>query len=528
MHKVVIIDDEPMICRWMMEKISWQEWSCEVVGIGKNGLEGKELVDTHKPDIVISDVKMPGLNGLELSQYIHINHPQTLVLILSGYSEFDYVRSAMRNHVFDYFLKPLDMSAFRDTMNKVSNHLKEFQDYERETELSEQKLIESTLLSESGILMNLIMNGNKELGGLRAKMQRIGLSVNKGQIAVYELHRIHDPELEKSKSIYQYAVQNILQETFQRQHWTAHVLFIENKCVVVAKQTSDMLMPIWEKKLLEAAIEGAENVKFFLKLKISFGIGAVFKSIDELHSSYHSAIESLESQYFWTRETVSSRNYQDSSLIGSPFAVGLELYEKIEKGDEQLAVDCLKSIVAKLKHSGSKDFVYSACTEILIHLSKIAETWEKEIDFLPLVNNIKQYRDFEELIQVIEQVVQSLCRSIDEKRTYANASLMGKIKLHIEEHYDDQDMNLTKIAEDFHISLSHLSRMFSKTMQLNFNEHLTKIRLESAKKMMVEKYWLNNREIAEQVGFSDGRYFSQVFKKHNGKTPKEYKDSVKK
>jgi two-component system response regulator YesN len=528
MHKVVIIDDEPMICRWMMEKISWQEWSCEIVGIGKNGLEGKELVDTHKPDIVISDVKMPGLNGLELSQYIHTNHPQILVLILSGYSEFDYVRSAMRNHVFDYFLKPLDMSAFRETMNKVSHHLKEFEDYERENELSEQKLLDSAQLSESGILMNLIMNGNKELGGLRAKMQRIGLSLNKGQIAVYELHRIHDPELEKSKSIYQYAVQNILQETFQRQHWSAHVLFIENKCVVVAKQTSDILMSIWEKKLLEAAIEGAENVKFFLKLKISFGIGTVFKNLEDLHSSYHSAIESLESQYFWTRETVSPRSYQDSSLIGSPFAVGLELYESIEKGEEQLAMDYLKSIFAKLKHSGSKDFVYSACTEILIHLSKIAGKWDKELDFLPLVNNIKQFRDFEELIQAIEQVVQSLCCWIDEKKAYSNTSLMGKVILFIQAHYDDQEMNLTKIAEDFHISLSHLSRMFSKTTQLNFNEYLTHIRLEHAKKYMMEKYWLNNQEIAELVGFSDGRYFSQVFKKHCGKTPKEYKDSLEK
>jgi hypothetical protein len=90
-------------------------------------------------------------------------------------------------------------------------------------------------------------------------------------------------------------------------------------------------------------------------------MGAAFKRIDELHSCYKSAIESLESQYFWTRETVSQRSYQDSSLIGSPFAVGLELYETIEKGDEQLSMNFLKSIVARLKHSGSKDFVYSAC-----------------------------------------------------------------------------------------------------------------------------------------------------------------------
>jgi two-component system response regulator YesN len=105
---------------------------------------------------------------------------------------------------------------------------------------------------------------------------------------------------------------------------------------------------------------------------------------------------------------------------------------------------------------------------------------------------------------------------------------MGKIIMHIQAHYNEQDMNLTAIAEKFHISLSHLSRMFSKTMQLNFNEYLTQTRLEHAKKILIEKYWLNNQEIAEQVGFSDGRYFSQVFKKHCGKTPKEYKESLEK
>lgn len=523
MHKVVIVDDEPMVCRWLAEKINWREWNCELVGVGRNGLEGKELVDQHKPDILLSDVKMPGMNGLELSRHILEHHPKTLVLILSGYNEFDFVRTAMRNQVFDYLLKPLDVEEFRKTMQKVNVQLLQRQGLERKNEISEKRLEESSELTESGILMKLIMNGNKELPSLQSKITRLGLDLNKGQVVIYELHSIHDPHKDKWISVYQYAVQNILFETFVRFHCIPLVFHVGDRCVVVAKFSPGISIPLWEKRVLEAAKEGLENVRMYLKSKQSLGIGTVFKSIEEIHNSYRTAVQSLELKYFWSDDTIPAVKGSVSTFDETPFTVDHAFYECIENGDEEATATYLESITTRLGRIGKKEFVYSVCTEILIHLSKISEKWNKELDFLPLMNSMKQYRTFKTLMEELSQTVLSVCRWIASQKTYAVASLPDKIIMYIRENYHNPDIYLSAISEEFHISLSHLSRTFVRATGMNFNEYMAQLRVEQAKQLMEQQHWLSNQEIAERVGYSDGRYFSQVFKKYCGKTPNEYR-----
>ncbi|GGG19251.1 response regulator [Paenibacillus abyssi] len=523
MFSVVIVDDEPMVCRWLTEKIDWQEWNCEVVGVGKNGLEGKELVRQHKPDILLSDVKMPGMNGLELSRYILEHFPKTMVLMLSGYNEFDFVRTAMRNQVFDYLLKPLDIDEFKKTMMKAHAQLQQRLEREREDEISEKRWEDSSELTESGILMKLIMNGNKELPSLQGKMNRLGLELNKGQVVVYELHSICDPQKDKWLPVYQYAVQNILLETFERFHCIPLVFHVGDRCVVVAKFTPGISLPLWEKRVLEAAREGLENVRMHLKSKQSLGIGTVFKSVEELHGSYQTAAQALEQQYFWSDDTLPSAGGTLSLIDETPFAIEQAFYDSIENGNVEAAAAYLASLTTRLRKIGKKEFVYSVCTEILIRLSKISEKWNKELDFLPLMNNMNQYRTFESLMQELANAVTSLCQWIVTQKTYAVASLPEKIVMYIQEHYHHSDIHLSAISEKFHISLSHLSRIFVRATGINFNEFVSQLRIEEAKKMMEQQHWLSNQEIAERVGFNDGRYFSQVFKKHCGKTPNEYR-----
>lgn len=523
MYKVVIVDDEPMVCRWLTEKIDWRSWNCEIVGVGQNGLEGKELVERHKPDILLSDVKMPGMNGLELSRYVLERYPKTMVLILSGYNEFEFVRTAMRNQVFDYLLKPIDVEEFHKTMDKASAQLQQRLERERKSEMSEKKLEESSELTESGILMKLIMNGNKELPSLLSKIDRLGVDLNKGQVVVYELHRNADPLHDKWIPVYQFAVRNILFETFKNCQCIPVVFHVGDRCVVVAKFAPGISLPLWEKRVLEAAKEGLENVKMFLKSAQSLGIGPVFKSIEELHESYQTAVQSLETHYFWQNETAPSANGSFSALDEKPFAVDPALYQSIEDGDEAAAASYLESVAARLRKIGKREFVYSVCTEILIHLSKIAERWNKELDFLHLMNSMKQYRTFESLMRDLGDTVTALCRWIAAQKTYAVSSLPEKIVMYIREHYHDPDIHLGAISEKFHISLSHLSRIFVRATGMNFNEFVSQLRVEQAKKLMEQQHWLSNQEIAQRVGYSDGRYFSQVFKKHCGKTPNEYR-----
>jgi two-component system response regulator YesN len=522
-YKVLIVDDEQMIGRWLSEKVDWQAWDCEVVGVGENGQEGKQLAGTLEPDLLISDVRMPGLNGLELAQYIRKHYPKTLVLILSGYNEFDYVRTAMRNQVFDYLLKPIDVKELRATMDKVYTRLKQQTEVELHNAMSEKKLAETGRIAEDRILMSLMMNGNQELKSLRVNMRRWGLDISKGQIAVYELQQIQ--QTDNWKPVYQYAVQNILQETFQRLDCRSQVLFISNRCVVVSMFTPDLPALLWEKRMVEAASEGLDNIKFYLKSQISLGIGRVFHRIEDLHASYDTAVQSLESQIFWANENVPSplSGSQAAKPLELPFTLDKTLFESIESGDLETSSDAINALALRLNRTGSIEFVYSTCTEVLIHLSNISEKWGKDWGFLPLADGIRQYRRFDDLMLAVKETVRDLCTWISNKKKLASASLPAQVALYVSEHYADPNIQLSGLAEKFSVSLSHLSRIFVKATGMNFNEYLTHVRLEQAKYLMEHEHRLSNQEIAERIGFSESRYFSQVFKRYNGKSPNEYR-----
>lgn len=526
MYKVVLIDDETLVTRWLKEKIDWQFWDCEVVGVGSNGLEGKALVESYQPDIVISDVKMPGLNGLELSDYIRKHHPETIVILLSGFNEFDYVRTALRNEVFDYLLKPVDIEEFRMIMSKVIAELKNKLELEHQHELSEKKLAESSQLTEAGILMSLMINGNRELETLEAKMQRLGINLFKGQMVIYELQ--HMPNAEKWTAIYQFAIENIIQETFGQYECNPVVLHIQNRCIVVSKFPNDSLpISVWESRVREAAVEGVENIKRYMKFNVSLSIGPVFKHLSESHKAYQSALSSLASQIFWANDPGSLTEIQASYSVEAPFGLDPILFDYIEQGEIKKTEAFMHSLSSRLRMTRNIEFVYSIYVDILIRLSMISEKWEKEQDFLPLTSEIKQYRSFNHLMNTMNETVISLCAWIHEKQHFLQSNLPEKVTHYIKAKYNDPDLNLYRISDEFHVSLSHLSRVFAKAAGTSFSEYLTRIRIEHAEELMRQQFWLNNQDIAEQVGFRDGRYFSQVFKKYKGMTPNEFRGKGK-
>jgi two-component system response regulator YesN len=523
MYNIIIVDDEPLVCRWLTEKIDWSRWNCEVAGVGHNGLEAVALMEKHKPDILLSDVKMPGMNGLELAGRVLEKHPRTLVLMLSGYNEFDYIRSAMRNRVFDYLLKPLDFEEFHRTMDKAVAHLERQSQRRRNEEISSRKLEDSSELTESGILLKLIMNHGKELPSLQSKITRLGLDLGKGQVVVYQMHDNIGPEREKWTSVYPFAIQNILAETFERHHLTPVIFHIGDRCVVVAKFAVGIPIPLWEKRVNEAAQEGLDNVKMYLKSAQSLGIGRVFKSLGNLHGSYQTAVEQLEQRYFWLNDRMPMSGGDSPRPDEVPFAIAPTFYERIENGDTESALAEFGAMTVQLRKLGKREFVYSVYTEILIRLSKISEKWNRDLDFLRLMSGMKDGRTFESLMNEIGETVASLSGWIAERKAFAVASLGEKIVMYVGENYTSPDMTLAALSEHFHISLSHLSRMFVRATGMNFNEYLSNLRMEHARQLMEREHWLSNQEIAERVGYNDGRYFGQVFKKHYGKTPNEFR-----
>lgn len=518
MYKVVIIDDEPMVCRSLAEKFPWREWNCTVAGTALNGLEGKELIDRTKPDFVLTDVRMPGMNGLEVAEYVKINYPNTITIVLSGFNEFDYAREAMRQKVFDYLLKPIDKEELKKTMRKALFHINKALETSKNAEVIEKKLNQVNPLAESGIIMNLMLNHTLETESLQNQMHGLGMAFQKGQVVAFDLLKVWD-EHRNYQLLSQFALSNILYEVYEQFRCQVSIQWISGKCIAAVLFDSSVPSTIAQKRVLEATRVGIEQAKTFFKKRVYVGMGDFVNQMDSLNKSYQSALLRLEHHLFWSLE------FSDglTSLDGSSVRIEESLYEAVNEGNEAQALQGFDSMAERLRNSGNMELVYSLCLEILVNISNMTKSWELAFN-VPTLNDLKQYASFDELAVNLREIISSLCWAIGKKREFIKYPLMEKILTYVKDHYSNPDLSLQDVADNFHMSVSHLSRMFKKETGTNFNDYRSQIRIEKAKELLDTKYWLTSQETAFLVGFTDGKYFSQVFRKYCGMTPSEYRE----
>lgn len=520
MYKVAIVDDEPMVCRSLAEKVDWAKWNCIVCGTGANGLEGKELVRREQPDIVITDVKMPGMDGLELVDYIQRMQPHIATIIISGYNEFNYAREAIKYGVSDYLLKPIDKEEFEKTMQKVLQTLDNKREMNIQRQHAEKFIEELSPIAETKLLMDLMLNNDQQLKPVHVPID-VDPKFNKGQVVVYDiLNAWEQGEGGNRRSLYQFAMNNILHEIFLNHKCEAHVMWIEDKCVVVAKFDASIPAAIAEKRVREALVEGAEKIGGYFKKRVYVGKGDFFNRIEGLHQSFKSALHALKNHLFWSREF--AYEYEVKAEL-PPAKLDARIYQAIREGNEIETIIYYDHFMDTLRKQQNVDQVYSTCLELLIHLNNIAKDFELDYE-LPTLNQLKEHMYFKDFAGEMRTIVRSICQLIHKQKAFMNSPLIGKILIFLQEEYHRSDLSLQLVADEFQISLSHLSRLFKKETDSNFNDYLSFIRMEKAKKFLKEDYNLTIQEIANKVGYTDGKYFGQVFKKHFGVTPSEFKN----
>lgn len=524
MYKIVIVDDEAIVRRGLSEKVDWNNLDCKVYATASNGFEGKEMVDRFQPDILITDIKMPGMNGLELAEYTKKNYPNIVTILLSGYSEFEYAREAVRNQVFDYLLKPIEFVDLKACIRKAIDKINSMKASSPHA-VRELKGEDSAIL-ESGILMNVIVNGNKDIEILKKKMKDLDISLARGQIVVFEMYESSDPFYEKYASLYQYAVNNIVDETYRNFNIAATIVKVEGMSVVVVKFDPGIQQIIVEKRLVEATTMCLENISTYLKKQINVGIGISFRGIDELYDSFQYALKVLDTNIFWG---IHKPEFRDKMVEGVVDKVDVQIdpqfIEAICEGDYTNSKRYFDSFTAEIKAHKNKTVALNSCLDFLLELSKYVPQREVKDQITQTITQMTGLRTFEEYRAVMKRIIAMVCQEANLKKEEAKGkSLIDRVMSYLDMHYDESNLNLQYVADEFHVSTSHLSRMFKREKGINFNEHLSMKRVEKARELMNEDQRLSVLKIANQVGFADGKYFGQVFKKYYGITPSEFKE----
>jgi two-component system response regulator YesN len=535
-YKAIIVDDEPLVRSGLRNTINWQEHGFELVGDYTNGVEALEAVELHKPDLVLSDIYMPFMNGLELSGRISAQYPYIKVIILTGYDEFEYAQQALRLKVHDFILKPITARETQELLDKVKREMDEETKRREDIGRLHNQLTQSLPLLKERFLERLVVTG---IGAqsLDERFAYFGLPRLSPRylVMVLDIDDFGEPKSgsnEGDRELLRFAVYNILEEIVQRENGHLFRTREERMAVIVSGQTEDD--PLYEKAFRIAEV-ARHHTERFLKFTVTVGVGRSCVSPEQLPASYKSALSALEYRFLLGKNRVLSILDLEGHVSAGEYHVDWDrkLASTLKTGSEQDAVTLIELIVKDLK---SSLLPLDAC---LLQIQKIVFALLNTLQELGLTESgaaggqqilftgMFRFKTLDEVESWLKTVVHNAISAIADNRNHLTHMQIVKAMAFIEEHYADEGISLQELCRHVLMSTSNFSLVFKQHTGATFVEYLTRVRIEKAKELL-QFSSLKFYEIATRVGYGDPNYFSILFKKQTGLTPSEYKDKLTK
>jgi two-component system, response regulator YesN len=517
MYRVLIIDDEPFISKGLSEKIDWARLGCEICGIAANGIEGKKQIDECKPDIVVSDIVMPGYTGLELADYVHQNHKDIMMILLSGYDEFTYAKEALKYGVFDYLLKPTVIDEVMNVIKKATKTIERKRNNEKKYESLEYALQESIPIIEQSLLHDISVKGIIDTPKIKQNMDQFQLSFGKGAVVTLEV--LSDWQDEK---VFE-SIRKATEELCKSNNISVRIVTNNHQLLVLPT-----FLPVVTNKVITNRLkELSESImKHFSKdesLKVLVAIGGIYTSIQSIHLSYLQSVKALTKGFFVGKGKVYLYEGISTSPINKDFSLKSSLFiEKFEEWNLDQIVNELEVILKELRYTHDKQLALNFCLELLIKLGLLVAKWDRTFSILVGYEQLEQCKTFDELKDLMLNTCMSIKNHLYEMMNNKNLGIVEQAKRIIEKDYANPDLSTQFIAEQLDVSVSYLSRSFKKETGENLSIFITEKRMQIAQKLLSTTD-LKANEVAKQVGFMDARYFGQVFKKVMRTTPSEYK-----
>ena len=543
MIKVLIVDDEEWIRMGLREQVDWSMLGLEITGEAQNGAVALELIEKGQPQIVITDIRMPKVDGLALMEKIHNSYPNILIIVISGYSEFEYARKAISFNAFDYILKPIEESELERILIKAVQKLKENENRESAVVSLKAELNGSSRLLRDRLLTNLV-TGN-EYDGIEASrylketcggFQWPRMAVMAFKAANFE--EIAAAVYEKDAQLAGFALMNVIGELLGGNE--ASVLFGNDSCrnelILIRGFSTDEYRSIMEEtyELCEAIIA---IVRKYLGFELYIGIGGEFTSLKDAPRSYAQAVEAVGNAGLLpdTRiihiDEVSSRN----EYFIYPDDKEKALLYYIESGYRIQAADLIDGLFRKMEESRTAipQSIRNTVLELTLGIGKMLKSYNCFLEELLQERNIPD-RIMNGLFTTAELkqwFLTAAMKALDEiaahKKT-GSKKMVDAVAEYLDGHYGTE-VNLNTVSEHFFINPAYLSRIFKITMGRNFNDYLSKRRMEAAAELLKQEN-LRMADISEMAGYENVNYFLKKFKEHFSCTPTEYrkKDGVEK
>lgn len=530
LFKMCVIDDIKSTVDMIATKIPWESYGIEVAGTAKNGEEGLRLIQEARPGIILTDIRMPRMDGLEMTRRIIELLPQCKIIILSAYTDFEYAKQAIRLGAFDFVKKPFSIQEITKIVLEAKQALESEYDRHQRIQAMENKVKESLPLLRQEYFSRLLQHETRSEEAryywdeMRVDMDPEGFAVMIIEIDhftdKYGSQPAHEIELVK------FALHNIIEETIQSE--TRGVVIRNGPSYYACIMNCDF--SVEAKRIAETC---CSNIADSTRFTISIGIGSVVHEIHELSASYKSALSALAYHFYTGGNGVFC--FADVPKEREAFPRYAqereqELLNFLRAGNLEKTLEELDRLFGEMTHFHplpDPHYVRSLYYELAL---VILRTFYELVPLAVLQPYDQKLRDRsnQELFTIMkfQQLLKKLCGAgcawVEKERASDSAQLIYRAVEYIRGNLH-LDLTVDLCARQMHISGGHFASLFKKVTGVTFNQFVTTERIEKAKRLMIENYQI--QEIAQSLGYGHRRYFSEVFKKHTGQTPSEFKEA---
>lgn len=506
---VVILDDEQLILQTLRTALPWRQLGFTVAGSAENGQEGRALIDAVQPDLVLTDIVMPGLTGLELVEYCAQKHPGTRFILLSAHSEFAYAQKAMSYGVTHYVLKPIDTEKLVAAVRAVAREL-DGRDARAQKEDRLRALAEDSRTLKSAASASLLFSIARYGREITPQEKSLLLQTDAFCTSVLAAVRLFNtsPGAESPLGAAQRQYQAQLAAAGFRLTWGS----LDEGLIFLCPLPPEVDPQLARRRLCAQLARVGEGLPAELGIAAA-AVSGIYRDLEGLHHCYGQCLRLLEQGFFCDAPAVLEPAAPPPPE--APFDTGLLLHH-LRHGNEAALAQELGRWRAWLVRQHDAPRAAYALREL--HRAATQEASRAGMAEKPVPQRRFAAENFTALFAALQEYLAGICAYVAQSQ-----SMAGRLQLLLEEQYGDAQLNLTALADAVGVNSSYLSRLFKKEFGENFSDYLLRVRIGHAC-FLLRSTHLKNAEIAARVGFEDDHYFGQVFKKKMGCTPGQYRE----
>ncbi len=522
-YKLLIADDEYWTREKIRSMIAWEEYQIDFMSPAQDGEEVLQILEADRPDILITDINMPFLNGVDLVKKVKEQYPEIVILVLSGYDDFDYVKETLMAGAINYLLKPVTKIDLIRAVSKALELISEKEENERQT-LKAASLLQdrelSLLIEKERVRLSMTPVSGTALDS-------VGCSIM--------LIKIHDLQTLMGRYQYDmnylsYSVKKKLREFDQKQNLVIfNYINRSNEFLVVSE------LDVAEQQIL--ALKMMKRLKEETDSPITIAVSEQAYSMDSLHDAYVQSISVLMTRPYSTESVILFSNKEKNSMnhqVVDCFTQEMEhrLRAALKTGSERTLTEflldelgfgaCERRNFMEMKQTVNRisaifqDYLtgQGASEESIRELGRLEQMADKVVESL----------DVEQLLSLLAEMQNVV---LGEKKSEVSGNIRDYVKeavAYINENYFEE-LTLSGLADKYAVESSYFSRLFKQETGENLMLYIAGKRMEKAKELM-QREDINIAEVAFMVGYDDYTYFSKVFKKHTGVSPREYRNRL--